>query len=542
MSRTASRSEALARALPEIRIVRGSVATSAQVRAAPGRGVLAIPVAPGVDGEEIQPRASTVDAAVRYGIDLAEYAERRRFDGAAGSALVVDLPVVHASHSAALPWHGLASTVILAGVGGSSADDLRRAGGAIARASAGRGSVVTTLGAGAPPELGAALAEGYLLGSHQPPKRPPASRPDLARHGELVLLGRYDAGAIAAARTAAWATWLARDLTAAPSNVKNPAWLADRIAGLAAAEGLAAEIWDERRLAQEGCGAILAVGAGSARPPRLAIVRYEPPEPAGRLSHVAVVGKGITYDTGGLDIKPRQSMESMKTDMAGAAAALAAVLGAARAALPLRVTAILPLAENAFGAASARPDDVVRVYGGATVEIGNTDAEGRLVLADALAYADREARPDIVLDIATLTGAARVALGTTVGAVFSNRDRLAEVIARAGEAAGEPWWRLPLAEDYRWRTRGATAQFDGAGRGLAAGPAERGAGAGGGAITAALFLEHFAGGRPWAHLDIAGPARAAAATDLAPKGATGFGTRTLLRALAELAAAARPAL
>ncbi|MDR1294557.1 MAG: hypothetical protein LBK59_06320, partial [Bifidobacteriaceae bacterium] len=331
------------RDLPTVRAVRGSVATSAQVKAAPGSGVLAIPVAPGVDGEEIQPRPTTVDAALRYGIDIAEYAERRGFTAAAGTTLSIDLPLVHGAVATQLPWHGLASTVVLVGIGGGTRGELRRAGKAIAKAATGRGSVVTTVASGGTAgsrstdpnaaEDARALVEGYLDGCYTIPTiaygdsetrrattrerrvnalaarvagRAGRHRRDASvageRHGELVLLGKYDPAAIAAATGTARATWLARDLANAPANIKNPAWLAEQFATIGAAGGLDVEVWDAERLERQGFGALAAVGAGGEHGPRLAVIRYTPAGPA--TGHVAVVGKGVTFDSGGLDIKP----------------------------------------------------------------------------------------------------------------------------------------------------------------------------------------------------------------------------------------------
>jgi leucyl aminopeptidase len=334
---------------------------------------------------------------------------------------------------------------------------------------------------------------------------------------------------VAAGVRRAQATWLARDLTNAPANIATPDWLAGQMAELAEAAGLDAEVWDADKLAEHGLRLVLAVGAGAADPPRMAIVRYDPGEAA--RGHVALVGKGVTFDSGGLDLKPAAAQETMKTDMAGAAAAFAAVLVGAQAELPLRITAVLPLAVNTVGAAAMRPDDVVTAYDGRSVEIGNTDAEGRLLLADALAYTDQVIAPDVILDIATLTGAARIALGTGIGALFTAEDWLAGVLGEAGDAAGERVWRLPLAQAYRRSVDSTVADTQGLTRG--ADPAHPFTGAG--AIAAALFLQPFTGARTWAHLDIAGPARATADSALQTKGATGFGTALLVRALERLA-------
>ncbi|EYR61984.1 leucyl aminopeptidase, partial [Actinotalea ferrariae CF5-4] len=318
------------------------------------------------------------------------------------------------------------------------------------------------------------------------------------------------------------ASWVARALSAVPSSVKSPAWLAERAVELGRAAGLAVEVLGPAELERRGFGGVLAVGRGSAYEPRLVVVRYEPataPSSGVPPRHVVVVGKGITYDTGGLSIKPREAMVPMKTDMTGAAVALATVLGAAEAVVDHRVTAVLPLAENAVGAASWRPGDVVTLFGGTTVEVANTDAEGRMVLADGLAYADAELDPDVLVDVATLTGAATLGLGRGHGALYTHDDALARAFEEAGSAAGEPLWRMPLVADYRVALRSDVADVRHV-------PGDHWVGAG--SITAALFLERFAGSRRWVHLDIAGPARSTSAKDDVPEGATGFGARVLL--------------
>jgi leucyl aminopeptidase len=241
----------------------------------------------------------------------------------------------------------------------------------------------------------------------------------------------------------------------------------------------------------------------------------------GGSKHVVLVGKGITFDTGGISIKPNASMQTMKVDMGGAAAVLAAVRAAADLQLPVKVTAIACIAENMPSGAAQRPSDVIHQYGGTTVEVLNTDAEGRLVLADGLAYAAAVLRPDVVLDIATLTGAMELALGKRVGGFFASDDRLARQLEAASTGSGERMWRFPLVEDYRQALRSDTADLRNIGD-----PKQK---LQGGAITAALFLQAFTGGLPWAHLDIAGPAWASGDDDELTKGGTGFGVRLLVR-------------
>ena len=498
---------------------------------------IALPVAPPAPDEtDLQPRAGTADAAARYGLDLAEAAERGRLTGAAGEAYTLQLPRP-IGRGADLPWAGLPSRVVLVGVGSGTPDELRRAGAALARATRGLDRVVTSIasegGPGAPRAV-RALVEGYLLAAYATPTSAtvaPATANRQRPAEELVLLGRHGARVATALEEAvrdATATWLVRDLANTPSSTKNPAWLADQAARLAKQAGLAVQVRGPRELAAEGFGGILAVGSGSASTPRLVTVDYTPSgdAPARGRRHVVVVGKGITYDTGGLSIKPREAMVPMKTDMAGAAVALATVLGAAAAGSQHRVTAVLPLAENHFGGSSYRPGDVLRLYGGRTVEIANTDAEGRLVLADALAWADAELDPDVLIDVATLTGAASLGLGRQHAALYSADARVVAALEAAAQESGEAVWHMPLVEDYQPAVRSNVAD-------LRHVPID-GSQFGGGSITAALFLREFVGSRTWAHLDIAGPARSASDKHEVTEGATGYGARLLLRYLAAL--------
>jgi leucyl aminopeptidase len=239
---------------------------------------------------------------------------------------------------------------------------------------------------------------------------------------------------------------------------------------------------------------------------------------------VVLVGKGITFDSGGLNVKPADGMAAMKTDMAGSAVVLAVLAACRDLGVRVRVTGLLALAENAVDGAAYRPGDVVTQYGGRTVEIGNTDAEGRIVMADALAYADRHLDPDVLVDVATLTGAARVALARSLAPVYATDDDLGAALVRAGEATGEGLWPMPLVDDYRRLLDSDVADISHI----------AGLGGGGGSITAALFLREFAGGRRWAHLDVAGTGRSDVDRGLLSKGATGFGARLLLTWLEEM--------
>jgi len=242
---------------------------------------------------------------------------------------------------------------------------------------------------------------------------------------------------------------------------------------------------------------------------------YRPRKASRRTPHLVLVGKGITFDTGGLSIKPRDNMMTMKRDMTGAGVVLAVMGALADVDCPVRVTGLMPLAENSVGGAAMRPGDVIRHFGGRTTEVNNTDAEGRLVMADALAYAVSEIAPDALVDVATLTGAIKMSLGQRTGGLFATDDALAEMLRAASLSAGEPLWRMPLVAEYEERISSKVADADNAGGGP-------------GAITAALFLKHFTGGLPWAHLDVASVGDAPKDEFEYTKGATGFGARALL--------------
>jgi leucyl aminopeptidase len=346
------------------------------------------------------------------------------------------------------------------------------------------------------------------------------SKPHPPRLESVAVVARDagDPGVASAARagqvTAEAVVW-ARDLTNTPSNIKNPAWLAaeagERLAGL---DHVTVHVLEPDDLRAGGFGGVLAVGGGSASPPRVIVASYRPP--GAQPGHPVLVGKGITFDTGGLSIKPNAGMREMKTDMAGGAAVLAAVDAAARLGLPVAVTAVVPAAENAVSGSSYRPADVVRHVGGRTTEVLNTDAEGRMVLADGLAYARLELGATALVDVATLTGAMKVALGTKTAGLYATTDGLADALLTAGGHAGEPLWRMPLAEEYGDLLESAVADANNA-------PGNPGG------TTAALFLKPFAGDLPWAHLDVAGPARAGADDAEVVRGGTGFGARTLVR-------------
>ncbi|MCX2733243.1 M17 family metallopeptidase [Saccharopolyspora sp. NFXS83] len=385
--------------------------------------------------------------------------------------------------------------------------------------------VQVRLPADADAELVSALTLGLSLGDYRFRVSAEPAAPRM-RKALLVVPDGVDPAELraAAARAHEWAaaTSLARDLANAPSNVKNPVWLAGAGTELAGPlPGVTATVRDEKWLADKGFGGVLAVGGGSVSPPRLLELTWRP-EGVKSGPHLVLVGKGITFDTGGISIKPADGMHLMRTDMAGGGAVLSALLSIARLRLPVRVTALVPSAENHVSGSSYRPGDVVRHYGGKTTEVANTDAEGRMVLADALAYAVQRHEPDFIVDVATLTGAMKVALGLRTGGLFATDEKLERALREAGERVGESWWRMPLLEDHAADVQGELADV-------------RQAPQGPGGITAALFLREFVGAVPWAHLDIAGPGRADKAYDDVVPGATGFAARTLVELAASLA-------
>jgi leucyl aminopeptidase len=306
----------------------------------------------------------------------------------------------------------------------------------------------------------------------------------------------------------------ARELANEPGNILTPTVLATRAREMAAETGLDVEVFDKARLEQMGAGALLGVAKGSAEAPVMIVLRYKPPEPAGSDVHLGLVGKAVTFDTGGISIKPSADMDRMKYDMAGGAA----VLGAMRAIAALRpkvpVTAVVPSVENMPGSAALKPGDVVKSLSGKTVEVLNTDAEGRLILCDAIAWARNQGCNRLV-DAATLTGAIVVALGYERAGLFANEDAWRDAFLEASQAAGEKYWPMPLDGEYQELLDSGIADLANVGPRWA------------GAITAAKFLQAFADPTPWIHLDIAGTAWLESNKPEMPKGPTGIGVRTM---------------
>ena len=321
-------------------------------------------------------------------------------------------------------------------------------------------------------------------------------------------------------------TAFARDLSNTPSRDMTPEIFCEQVGAMAVHVDsdtharLETEIWDEVRIADEHLGGLIGVSSGSVHPPRLLKMIYDPGDHSatgvqGAPPHIVLVGKGVTFDSGGLSLKQADSMATMKTDMSGAAIVCATLLACAEYGVRSKVTAIAPLTENMPGEDAIAPGDVLTMRNGSTVEVLNTDAEGRLILSDALSLAT-ELSPDTIIDVATLTGACVVALGKGVAGVFTNRDDLFEGLNNAASIAGEPVWRLPLIDKYRDHIDSEIADMKNIGK-----PGQAGA------IVAALMLERFVNDMPWAHLDIAGPARSDEYSGYVQKGATAFGVRLL---------------
>ena len=475
--------------------------------------LLAVPV---FAGPELGPGAEEAVAAL--GAPVAPLLEARGFTGKAGEA--VALPTL-----GRLP----ATVLLLVGVGERAKVDteaLRRAAATVVRQGRGAGKATTTLTQALPADPAGAVqaaAEGALLAAYRFDKYKHAEQAKAngaRRPAELAALalhtgasgGRGLAGALAAGQVRAAATNVARDLSNEPANALHPADLAAAARKLLAGKGVTVRVKDEKALAAEGFGGIIGVGQGAQHPPRLIELRYAP---KGATGEVVLVGKGITFDSGGLSLKPADSMRTMKTDMSGAAAVLATMSVLADLDVGVAVTGYLASAENMPSGRATRPGDVLTMKNGKTVEVLNTDAEGRLVMADALALG-AAAKPAAIVDVATLTGACAIALGNRYAGLMANDEALAAELLSAAAEAGEPTWRLPLPPEYHKDIESDLADLKNVGDRY------------GGALFAGLFLQEFVDGIPWAHLDIAGPARAESEDGYLSKGSTGVTVRTLL--------------
>ena len=474
--------------------------------------LLAVPV---FSGRALGPGGKPVNAALGGG--LGDFMAGAGFEGKADEVLAV-------------PAAGLtAKAVVLVGLGDRAkvtAESIRRAGAALAKRATKAKTVATTILDAVPagPDRVAAaqaLAEGMTLGGYTFLRY--KQKGDAPVTEQVVVLSRRDDAVQAAlergaaiGRAVAWA----RDLVNEPAGALTPSKLAEEAQRAAEAGGLDLEVLDEVAIANEGLGGLLGVSLGSEQPPRLIKLTYEPDRSSGQArGTVALVGKGITFDSGGLSLKTADGMETMKTDMSGAAAVIGAMSVLRDVGVPVKVIAFVPTTENMPGGRAIKPGDVLKIRNGKTVEVLNTDAEGRLILADGLSLAVEE-NPDAVIDLATLTGACMVALGLKVAGLMGNDEGWMAQVRAAADRAGEPVWPLPLPEEYRKDLDSEIADLKNITGNRYAG-----------ALTAGLFLSEFAGDVPWAHLDIAGPARSPSDDGYTVKGGTGFGVRTLVEVL-----------
>ena len=482
----------------------------AQVKTA----LLAVPVTDGGLEEGIAP---SLDGPLRG--RLRALARKSGFAGRRGTSLL-------AATRGLLP----ADHVLLVGVGKQEEEGPQggihawRVAGAVAAREAGRlwaDEAVFLLPDRETEPAAGAVAEGALLNAYRFTKY----RSNGNHSGRLrtLVLGRTASGrnsalarSLGRAKATASAVCLARDLVNEPPSSATASYLSEQAAAHCRGEGLKVDVWGRRRIEQLKLAGLLAVNRGSREEPRFIRMRYRP---GGKpRKKVVLIGKGITFDSGGLSLKTARSMETMKLDMAGAAAVIGVMSALPELAPNAEVVGMAPATDNLPGGGAQKPGDVIRYPNGKTAEVVNTDAEGRLILADALVLAARE-KPDCIIDLATLTGACIVALGNELAGLFSNDEELADKLIACGRDAGEGLWRLPLAAEYREDIKSQVADIKNVGGGSA------------GAVTAALFLQEFVGEVPWAHLDIAGPAFAAKERPLCPKGGTGFGVRTVLNLL-----------
>jgi leucyl aminopeptidase len=411
--------------------------------------------------------------------------------------------------------------IILLGVGDQSLASFRTAGAALGRKVRGVGKNFATIAPTKRDEI-IAFAISATLGEYTWNQKTTVK----ASPAEIEIV-TADAAPVEYARIISSAVCRARDLIHTPSNIKTPLWMANQARTIASENGLRIDVLSG--VALKDFGGLRAVGNSSPNPgPRFIHLTYTPKggKKASHIPHVVLVGKGITFDTGGISLKrPYDTMTAMKSDMAGAAAALATVSAVAQLGAQVKVSVLMMCAENALSGTSQRPSDVIKHYGGKTVEVINTDAEGRLVLADGLAFADINLDPDYVVDIATLTGAASLGLGRQYAAMYTRNPQLAQTLSEIGERTGDRVWHMPLIDDYTDGLESDIADYNHT--------ADKGH-YGAGSVTAALFLEQFVGDRQWVHLDIAGTARSESDSGENPKGGTGFGVRLLVEWLTSL--------
>ncbi len=444
---------------------------------------------------------------------LSERIRNSGFTGSEGSALL------HATAGMHPALH-----VLLVGIGKESeieTDSWRKAGARAKKEAAGLGAEEIAFFFPSEAAVAGAIVEGALLASYQFNKYRSNSRPG----PELRTMTLFRPGlnkdkalesSVRLAKDLMPGVFLTRDLVNEPPSVSTARYLGEQAKQHCQGRGLSVEVWGKNKIQAMRLAGLLAVNRGSAEEPRFIIIRYKPVRKAKK--RVALVGKGITFDSGGLSLKSPKAMETMKLDMAGGAAIIGAMSVLPKFQIDVEVTGYIPTTDNLPGGSAQKPGDIIRYLNGKTVEVLNTDAEGRLILADGLAFAAKD-NPDCIINLATLTGACVIALGTEVAGLFSNRQSLADHLIRCGREAGEKLWQLPLVKEYREEIKSSVADIKNVG------------GSHGGAITAALILQEFVCGIPWAHLDIAGPAFLDKEGLTAPKGGTGFGVRTLLRFL-----------
>ncbi len=444
--------------------------------------------------------------ADEHNIDLDRRLRRAKATGKSGDILVVELE------------DDVTERLIVLGLGDSDSDSARTAGAALAGHLGEAKTVLCAVTAKLSPAALSAFVEGLMLASYTFSRR--SEQPDATDVIVRLAVASVKKAKpfVDTAANTALAVIRARDLANTPSNEKSPELIATLAQQGSTAAGVKCTVLDQAALERGKFGGLLAVGAGSVHEPRLVRLEYRGDVGAPR---VVLVGKGITFDTGGLSLKPADGMPLMKTDMSGSATVLAVLLACQALNIRANVVGLLALAENMPSGASYRPGDVITHYGGTTSEVFNTDAEGRLVLADALAYA-QTLSPDVVIDVATLTGAATLGLSRQFAALYSEDDGLADELLLAAEATNDRCWRMPLVSEYRSALTSEIAD-------IAHVATEQ---VHAGSITAALFLQAFVGDIRWAHLDIAGPGRAEKSSGELTRGATGFGVRLLLRWLA----------
>lgn len=420
------------------------------------------------------------------------------------------------------------ANIVLVSLGDRASTASYRLAGAAAARAAGEGSLAFFLATGGltdPADVAQSIVEGALLASYSYKYRTSSTSLDVVPVGvPLPTVSVHDEvtrGVERGVLVADAVNW-AKYLVDSPAGEMSPRVLASEFEERLSEDPFVdIQVWTESKIKEERLGGLLGVGQGSAQPTRLVYVTYDP-DPGATLPHVALVGKGVTFDSGGLSLKTPEGMMTMKTDMSGSAIVMAATSVASRLGLRVRITAIAPLTENLVGDKATKPGDVLTIRNGMTIEVLNTDAEGRLILADGLSLA-AETDADAIIDVATLTGAQNIALGDEVGALFASSDDLAAQLLGASSRSGEILWRMPLVDSYESHFESDIADLKNMGKPPKAG-----------SIIGALILRRFTAGKPWAHLDIAGPARSDAPRGYLTKGATAFSLRTLIEYLGAL--------